>query len=142
MQPEIIIKARSISLNFQKLKLSMFSGIHRYTSHSEFLTEDDILRVDKLIRDLCSFFREKFPFVRFTLKLHILEDHAVENLINYSFGMGLSGEQGIESIHHKIKKISHCFVGMRVLEESTTEEHYLSIRPGMRCLIPTPESRK
>ena len=42
----------------------MFSGIHRYKSHSEFLTEDDILRVDKLIRDLCSFFREKFPFVK------------------------------------------------------------------------------
>ena len=92
-QPDIIIKSRSIASKFHKL-FSMFSGIHRQTSHSRFLTEDDILMIDRSIKNFCEYFREKFPTVRFTLKLHLLEDHAVANLMKYRFGMGLLGEQG------------------------------------------------
>ena len=102
-QPEILDKANTIATTFHKL-FSMFSGIHKLTAHSTFITEDEILLIDRSIRKFCSYFREKFPEVRFTLKLHLLEDHAIDNIKKFRFGMGLLGEQGRLTSHH------YCFI--------------------------------
>ena len=66
------------------------------------------------------------------LKQHLLEDHAVQWLAKYHYGFGLFGEQGIESIHHKIRIIADNHIGIvsplqRLL--STIEEHHLQSMP-------------
>ena len=91
--PHIVLKAKSLSRKYKKL-MSKFSDIHKLISHSHFLSDRDIQMVQMLITSYCDYFRDKFPAVRFTLKMHILEDHAVQNLMQFRYGMSLFGEQG------------------------------------------------
>ena len=37
-------------------------------------------------------------------KMHLLEDHMEEWLGRYYLGVGLMGEQGVESIHHHLEE--------------------------------------
>ena len=142
-QPAILIRARAISSKFAKL-WSKFSQIHHLVSHSNFITERQILLIGEQIRSFMSYFRDKFPEESITLKLHIMEDHLVENLIYYRFGLGMFGEQGVESIHHKIKDICsrfhHIPNGDKRLK-STVEEHHLHTLPVVRKNIPIPAKR-
>ena len=45
------------------------------------------------------YYRDVFPEASIKPKLHILEVHMVNFLLNWRVGCGLLGEQGIESIH-------------------------------------------
>ena len=52
---------------------------------------------------------------------------------------------GVESIHHKIKRIAHRYEGMRVPEErmkSTIEDHHLSSMPEITTLMPPTKVRR
>ena len=100
--PHILLKAKSLSRKY-KVLMSKFSEIHKQISHSHFLSDRDIQRVQMSITSYCDYFREKFPAVRFTPKMHLLEDHAVKNLMRFRYGMSLFGEQG------KMKIYQHDF---------------------------------
>lgn len=63
----------------------------------------------------------------------------------HPFGFSLLGEQGVESIHHKIKTIDHRFIGIndpakRLL--ATIEEHHLHTLPEIRVDVPPIKKRK
>ena len=45
------------------------------------------------------YYRDVFPEASIKPKLHILEDHMVNFLLNWRVGCGLLSEQGAESIH-------------------------------------------
>ena len=101
--------------------------------------------IGKSISSFMDYFREKFPDESITLKLHIMEDHLIDNLIYYRYGLGMYGEQGVESIHHKINNIKARFHnipnGDRRLK-STINEHHLHTLPAVRSKIPVPAKKK
>ena len=60
-------------------------------------------------------------------------------------GFGLFGEQGMESIHHRIRLIADDHTGIinpvkRL--RATVEEHHLRTLPQIRSLIPPIKKRK
>ena len=124
-------QARDIVFKFKRL-WGLFASIHKSISYSNHIDDDFIPLIQRSINEYTSFFRENFPGVRITLKQHLLEDHAVQWLAKYHYGFGLFGEQGIESIHHKIRIIADNHIGIvsplqRLL--STIEEHHLQSMP-------------
>ena len=52
------------------------------------------------------FFRTNFPKGTIPIKMHMVEDHAVQWARSTHVGFGLLGEQGAESIHPKFKQLS------------------------------------
>ena len=52
------------------------------------------------------YYRDVFPEASITPKLHILEDHMVNILLNWRVGCGLLGEQATESIYKPTKSVS------------------------------------
>ena len=128
------------------LKLwQLFSTVHSMVSHNDYIMDETILRIDTAIENYLTYFRERFPHVRISLKQHLLEDHVVPWIMRYHYGFGFFGEQGMESIHHAIRKIAENHSGIvkpldRLL--STIEEHHLHIQPDIRSHVPPIKKRK
>ena len=142
-EDHLLIQARAISTKFIKL-FSNFTEIYKLVSHSNFINDETIVLIDKRVTVFMSYLREKFPDESTTLKLHLLEDHLVESLSKYRFGCGLFGEQGVESIHHKIKEICGRFRHMPnsvARLKSTIEEHHMHTLPQIRKNVPQPKKR-
>ena len=77
------------------------------------------------------------PSVRITTKQHLLEDHAMDWIIQYQFGFGLFGEQGMESIHHKIRRLAdnhHGIINPLQRLKATIQEHHLHTYPEMKSI--------
>ena len=53
------------------------------------------------------------PEATVPLKMHLLEDHAVQWANTYHVGFGLLGEQGAESIHAKFNRLGLVFAPIR-----------------------------
>ena len=137
-------KARNIAGKFKRL-WQLFATVHKMISHANFIEDDMIPRIHQAIERYSEYFRKEFPLVRFTLKQHLIEDHALSWIMEYQFGFGLFGEQGMESIHHKIHKLSDNHSGMiNHLQrlKSTIEEHHLHALPSVKCHIPAVKKRK
>ena len=113
-------------------------------SHSKFIKDDSFPMIDKCVKSYLNFLRTKFPDESIPLKLHIMEDHMLDMMKSYRFGMGLFGEQGVESIHHKIKDIATRFRHMPNAEQrlqSCIEEHHLHTMPQIRQMVPDPKQK-
>ena len=136
--------ARNIARKFKRL-WQLFSIFYKMISHANFIEDDMIPRIHHAIEQYSEYFRQEFPLVRFTLKQHLIEDRALSWIMEYQFGFGLFGEQGMESIHHKIHKLSDNHNGMiNHLQrlKSTIEEHHLHALPSVKCHIPAVKKRK
>ena len=53
------------------------------------------------------------PTATVPIKMHLVEDHAVQWAAAYHVGYGLLGEQGAESIHAKFTQLSLAFVSIK-----------------------------
>ena len=102
-EPHILIAARSTATTFIKL-FSMYSEIYHLVSHSNYIEDDKIPLIDKCVTSYLDYLRETFPDETIPLKLHIMEDHMLDMIKDYRFGMGLFGEQG-ESFHVCVLRI-------------------------------------
>ena len=91
-EPHILITARSIATTFIKL-FSLYSDIYGLVKHSNFIKDDNIPLIDKCVRSYLSYLRTTFPDESIPLKLHIMEDHMLDMIMTYRYGMGLMGEQ-------------------------------------------------
>ena len=92
-----------------------------------------------------AFFRDTFPTATVPIKMHLVEDHAVQWAAAYHVCYGLLGEQGAESIHAKFTQLSLAFVSIkdRVKQlQCIVKEHLLSIEPRMVAAIPPPTKKQ
>ena len=60
-----------------------------------------------------SAFRDLFPNVNTSPKMHLLEDHAVQQLTKFKVGFGLLNEQGGELIHTEFNCTGRVVHGMK-----------------------------
>ena len=91
-----------------------------------------------------AFYRNTYPEATVPLKMHLLEDHAVQWANTYHVGFGLLGEQGAESIHAKFNRLGSVFAPIRDRVENLlciVKEHLLSIEPQLVAAIPPPAKR-
>ncbi len=84
-------------------------------------------------------YRRHFPTASITPKLHLLEDHTVQQLQRFGVGFGLLNEQGGELIHTEFNRTARVVCGMRdPLQRllTTVRRHHLSTTPEIqKCTI-------
>ena len=134
----IIFNAEAVANRFRKL-WQLYADIHSKVLHAKHINEDDFPKMEQAINMYCAYFRQEFPEICITLKQLLLEDHALDWLMKYRFGFGLFGEQVMESIHHKIRRISNNHCGIRNPAQrlkSKIEEHHFHICPVIRACLP------
>ena len=91
------------------------------------------------------FFRTNFPKGTITIKMHMVEDHAVHWARSSHVGFGLLGEQGAESIHAKFNNLARAYsvIKGKVHQlKCIVAEHLVSIAPHNVAAIPPPKKRK
>eukprot|EP00731_Ephydatia_muelleri_P009823 Em0005g409a len=129
--------------NFINL-FSLFGKCHNI-SDQNFIDEPQIHALDQAIQEFMAFFRDTFPTATVPIKMHLVEDHAIQWAAAYHVGYGLLGEQGAESIHAKFTRLSLAFVSIkdRVKQlQCIVKEHLLSIEPRMVAAIPPPTKKQ
>ena len=86
-----------------------------------------------------------FPTASITPKLHMVEDHIVDFLRQWKVGIGMLGEQGVESIHTTFNQLERTYSNMtndvRRLKSMVTED-YRQICPDNIIRYPPPAKRK
>ena len=75
------------------------SKCHLIFSSADMLSNNVISALETDIKSIKLFFRDNWPDVRITPKLHILEDHVIPFLEIWHAGCGFYGEQVGESLH-------------------------------------------
>ena len=86
-------------------------------------------------------YRQMFPSQNVTPKLHLLEDHVVEQLRKFKVGFGLLNEQGGELIHTEFNRTGRIVHGMRDdLQRlmSIMKRHHVSTAPEVRVQVIKP----
>ena len=98
-----------------------------------------ILNSGKSIDDFLAYYRANFPQASVTPKMHMLEDHVVPFLREWHVGFGFHGEQGAESLHAIIRRISRSYASMpnRVeMLKSIIKAHHLQVSPLLQAQEP------
>ena len=91
-----------------------------------------------------AFYREKWPEMSVTPKLHMLEHHMTAFVKKWGVGLGIYGEQGGESIHAEFNsmKSTYCHMkGTRRLK-SVMEAHYIKNHPSVKNYQKKAQPRK
>ena len=89
-----------------------------------------------------SYYRKHFPDASV---LPILEYHVADWLEGWGVGLGLMGEQGVESIHTSFNSIELSYLNMPNRVDRLfrfVQEHHLRIDPEHRSMVPEPKRRK
>ena len=90
------------------------------------------------------YFRSTFPDETIPIKMHMLEEHAVEFIQSYGVGFGLLGEQGSESIHARFNSLGISYRNIRNPVERLkfmVKEHLITIAPENVDARPPPIKR-
>ena len=97
--------------------------------------------LDICIKDFLKSFRESFPNVNISPKLHLLEDHAVDQLRRFRVGFGLLNEQGGELIHTDFNRTGRVVHGMKdPLQRlmAVMKRHLTSTTPEVQANMASP----
>ena len=91
------------------------------------------------------FYRQHFPESTVLPKMHMLESHVPDWIEKWGVGLGLMGEQGVESIHKELNEIESSYRTMpnrvhRLL--CVIREHYVGVDPEQQQLVPEIKRRK
>ena len=101
--------------------------------------------LEHAIATFMAHFRATFPGENIPIKMHMLEDHAVDWIqSNQHIGFGLMGEQGAESIHARFNRLyqTYCTVSStirpveKLIIKYIMKEHLLSISPTLNSTTP------
>ncbi|XP_072029157.1 uncharacterized protein [Amphiura filiformis] len=79
--------------------LNNFADVHYVINTSNNLSDEEIEKADICIKEFMMSYRLLFPNSRISLKLHILEDHAMQQIRRFRAGLGRLNEQGGERAH-------------------------------------------
>ena len=77
--------------------------------------------------------------------MHILEDHCVDWMSNFKFGMAFHGEQGGESVHAEFNKLERMAWGVKDEINKlmvVMKEHHLKVSPELQISLPPIKKRK
>lgn len=100
---------------------------------------------DVCIKTFMMTYRRNFPQASITPKMHLLEDHAVDQLTRFGVGFGLMNEQGGELIHTEFNRTGRVVNGMRddVKRLMTVmRRHHLSTTPEVQARVIPKRKRK
>ena len=86
---------------------------YSFDSSKNYRTNTCISLSDVCIKQFLHSYRESFPTASITPKLHLLEDHAVDQLSQFRIGLGLLNEQGGELLHTEFNRAGRVVHGMR-----------------------------
>ena len=116
--PTVIQHARTIAQKFRK-SWQLFAAIHNKISHTKLIEDDKIPLIHQSIVQYFQYFQ-------------------------YQFGFGLFGGQGMESIHHKIRRLAdnhHGIINPLERLKSTIQEHHLHTCPEIKSQLPAIKKR-
>ena len=104
--------------------------------------------LEHAITTFMAHFLATFPGENIPIKLHMLEDHAVDWIrSNQHIGFGLMGEQGAESIHARFNRLYQTYCTVSSTSHPVEKlkyimmEHLLSISPTLITAKPPPSKR-
>ncbi len=141
---DIIDEARDIEYKFNKT-FGLYRDVYLAISHSNYIPPSDLTMIQQKIDIFMDYFRTTFPEASIPVKFHLLEDHVVDWIRRFPFGLGLLGEQGAESVHAQVNRINRMFVTMpsdTKRLQSTVEEQHLKCDPELQALIPPSKKSK
>ncbi|KAI8481626.1 hypothetical protein Bbelb_406270 [Branchiostoma belcheri] len=136
-------RARRVQEKYQKL-FKLFATCHRLYSHARPMTEEEVCELDEAIKSLMAFYRETFPTSSITVKMHMLEDHVVDWIRTWGFGLGFHGEQGIEEIHAALNNVGRTTWGIANKTkqlQSLLYNHLIAVSPDHKGGVPAPKKR-
>ena len=90
-------------------------------------------------------FRQSWPDVNITPKLHLLEDHVVNFVEKWRSGFGFYGEQGGESIHSLFNILNARYKNIRNPTKRLQflmEQHYMHVSIDSIKIKPNAKRRK
>ena len=90
---------------------------HRTFNSAAALSVNDTHELKANIESFMIFFRSKFPDIRISPNLHILEGHVVPFIRRCDVGSRFYGEQGGESIHKTINAMKHNYSNIKNARE-------------------------
>lgn len=95
--------------------LKKYSACRSLFNHSSPVTAEDLQQLqDKIALFMATLRREIVARKKgnVTPKLHLLEDHVVDQMRHFGAGLALRGEQGGETIHHEWNELDRRFSGV------------------------------
>ena len=98
-----------------------------------------------VIDNFMAYYRSTFPEATVTPKMHIMEDHITQFLQMWRVGFGFHGEQGAESLHALIRRISRSYGSIQNRVDrlkSVIKEHHLQVSPLLVAQEPVPKRRR
>ena len=96
------------------------------------------------IESFMRFFRENWPHVKITPKLHMLEQH-VDFIAKWGAAFGYYGEQGAESLHNEFNKLNQTYCSIKPNTkwlEYILKEHHRQVNPEAKAIQPKTKKRK
>eukprot|EP00731_Ephydatia_muelleri_P023934 Em0016g205a len=69
--------------------------------------------VEQSVQEFMELFRTNFPKGTIPIKMHMVEDHAVQWARSTHVGFGLLGEQGAESVHAKFNNLARAYSAIK-----------------------------
>ncbi|XP_038063374.1 uncharacterized protein LOC119734084 [Patiria miniata] len=143
VQKRIVRQAATCGSNFKDIFLK-FADVHQAINHAEYIQEDSIRRTEIAIKEFMYTYRQMFHDQNVTPKLHLLEDHATEQLRRFKVGFGFLNEQGGELIHTEFNRTGRAVHGMRDdLQRLMTimKRNHISTAPEVRARVVKPMTK-
>ncbi|KAL5506255.1 hypothetical protein EMCRGX_G007860 [Ephydatia muelleri] len=130
-----------------KQTFSLFAKCH-FIYNQNYVSEAGCNDLEHAIATFMAHFRATFPGENIPIKMHMLEDHAVDRIrSNQHIGFGLMGEQGAESIHARFNRLYQTYSTVSSTSHPVEKlkyimkEHLLSISPTLITAKPPPSKR-
>ena len=157
-------QARAVAEKFQ-VAFELFGKCHCTYNSATLLSDNDIDELSKstnylpvyvlrchyftytgiVIDNFMAYYRSTFPEATVTPKMHIMEDHITQFLQMWRVGFGFHGEQGAESLHALIRRISRSYGSIQNRVDrlkSVIKEHHLQVSPLLVAQEPVPKRRR
>ncbi|GFO14647.1 amine oxidase [Plakobranchus ocellatus] len=135
----IQIKAAVIKQKFDHLN-ELYSKVHSLISHSRPITTETHRIIETSIQKYCRFYRTAFK-KRVYPKMHFLEDHCLQWIKLYGFGLGLFSEQGGEQLHKTISELERQTQSIKRTSDrllSILKKHLTQVCPDIFIEEPQP----
>ena len=97
------------------------------------------------IESFMCFFRENWPHVKITPKLHMVEQHVVDFIAKWVAAFGCYGEQGAESLHNEFSKLNRTYCSIKPNTKRLKyilKEHHRRVNPVAKAIQPIRKKRK
>ncbi|XP_057290698.1 uncharacterized protein LOC130657379 [Hydractinia symbiolongicarpus] len=137
----------SVNLEMDKYDMlfTYFAEVHNIYNSAKYLSCEEILALEISINKFMMHLRTNWPKVNISPKLHMLEDHVTEFIAKWNVGFGFYGEQGGESLHHEINRMSSRYSCIKNPVErlrNTLKQHFVNVNPESSQLKPKIKKRK